>query len=381
LHLTQFREIPKEESLRQRWNALVRQTERPQVFFSWEWARAVQSAYGESLRPWLLLLEEEDKALVGLVALATDEKQRQVSFLGSTTGDYCDFLSAPGNRGAIVDAVLSECRKVNARITLANLPADSATLAAIRQTTSKHGYYLHERPAYECAQVSLASPKEREDVKAALQRKKMRRLTGAMEEKFAPRLEHLRSWDEVEGVLPGFAQAHVARFLATGRISNLTHPSRRKFLEELARLLSPSGWLTVSRLQVGGKSVAWNYGFQFAGSWFWYQPTFDTELEQFSPGVYLLAKIVSEACDNEDVKLVDLGLGSEGYKERFANGSRKTLHLTLTPSLVEHVRGVVRYKATELLKRWPAGERVVRVLLAGLAQVRGRFWEKRVGKT
>jgi CelD/BcsL family acetyltransferase involved in cellulose biosynthesis/RimJ/RimL family protein N-acetyltransferase len=381
VHLTQFREIPEEESLRHRWNALVQRAEPPQVFFSWEWAIAIQRAYAQSIFPWVLLLENEDKSLVGLVALATDRSQRQVSFLGSTTGDYCDFLSAPGYTSAMVEAVLAECKKVNARITLANLPADSATMAAVRQAASKYGYYLHQQPAYQCPQVSLRSPQQREELKAVLRRKKMRRLINEMEEKFAPQVEHLRSWDEVESMLPCFEQAHVARFLATGRISILAHPERRKFLEELARLLSESGWLTVTRLQVETKSVGWNYGFQFAGSWFWYQVTFDTDLEQFSPGVYLLAKIVEEACDTANVEVVDLGLGAEGYKERFANCSRETFHLTLSPSFLGHLLGVIRYRAATLLKGSPLGERAARNFRASLAETRKRFLELGSGKT
>jgi CelD/BcsL family acetyltransferase involved in cellulose biosynthesis len=381
LHLTQFREIPEDEHLRRRWNALVQRAQCPQVFFSWEWALAVQRAYQHSLRPWVLLLEDDDESLVGLAALATDASQERVCFLGSTTADYCDFLSVPGYGDAIVEAVLSECKKLNAAITLANLPADSATSAALGRAASNYGYHLHQRSAYLCTQVSTSSQGQRGEVKAALGRKKMRRLIGTMDQKFAPRLEHLRSWDDVEGALPSFEQAHVARFLATGRISNLAFPDRRKFLEELAALLSEAGWLTLTQLRVGDRSVGWNYGFQFARSWFWYQPTFDTDLEQFSPGAYLLAKIVSEACESENVELVDLGLGAEGYKERFANSSRETLHLTLVPSFLEHLRGLVRYRAVTFLKKWPAGERRVRSVLASMARSRERFGELGLGKS
>jgi len=41
--------------------------------------------------------------------------------------------------------------------------------------------------------------------------------------------------ENIQAALPAFADAHVARFLATGRISSLATPERRFFLEELAR--------------------------------------------------------------------------------------------------------------------------------------------------
>jgi CelD/BcsL family acetyltransferase involved in cellulose biosynthesis len=358
--LVQFREIPRDANFRRQWNALVEKAKGPEIFFTWEWACAVEKAYGDVLKPWLFVVQNDNGSLAGLAAFATDESGREVSFLGATTGDYCDVLGEPSCRGEVISSLLAECATSKARITLANLPADSATVAALHEAAHKHGYYVHARPAYECAQVSLRTEPEREQVRANLRRKKIRRLVAAMDEKASPQLQHLSSWQQVEGELEAFADAHVARFRAMGRRSNLEDARRRRFLTELGRQLSESGWLRLSRFQAGGKSVAWNYGFQFAGSWFWYQPTFDTGLEQFSPGVYLLAKIIGEACEDPAVTRVDLGLGAEGYKERFANDSRHTLHVTLTRSLPGHLRGMIRYRASERLRKWPTAKRVVR---------------------
>jgi CelD/BcsL family acetyltransferase involved in cellulose biosynthesis len=358
-----LRDIADQADLRCRWNALVQRVEHPEVFFTWEWARAMEQAYADSLHPWLLVFENDDKSIAGIAAMATDASRRHISFLASTTADYCDFLSDVHLRETITDAVLGECAKMNASITLANLPADSSTLPAVQRLATRHGYFLHARPAYECAQVSLGAPQEREAVKADLRRKKLRRLIGTMEAQLSPQLQHLTSWQQIEAELPAFTDAHIARFEATGRRSNLADPRRQKFLQGLARLGSERGWLRLSSLRVDDKPVAWNYGFQFAGSWFWYQPTFDTQLEEFSPGVYLLAKIIQEACDDASVKVVDLGLGAEGYKERFANSGRQTVHVTLTRSYAEHLREVVRYRTAQTIKKWPRAEKVVRRIL------------------
>ena len=142
-------------------------------------------------------------------------------------------------------------------------------------------------------------------------------------------LRHARSWNDIGLLLPTFAVAHVARFLATGRLSNLVRAERRRFLEKLAEALSLSGWVTLDQLLVGDRAAAWNYGFQFRGSWFWYQPTFDSKMEALSPGYCLLTMIIGEACDINEMRVVDLGLGAEGYKERFSNGTRATLHAGL----------------------------------------------------
>ncbi len=96
-------------------------------------------------------------------------------------------------------------------------------------------------------------------------RKMLRTISESMGREAPVRLEHARSWEAAASFLPQFMHAHVARFLVTGRISNVAHPERRVFLEELTKLLSESGWLLLTRMMAGEKAFAWNYGFQFSG--------------------------------------------------------------------------------------------------------------------
>jgi len=66
-----LRKIPDESSLRRQWSDLVLQMERPEVFYTCEWALAMQSAYQSSLTP-LLFLGYEGEDLIGVASLATD---------------------------------------------------------------------------------------------------------------------------------------------------------------------------------------------------------------------------------------------------------------------------------------------------------------------
>ena len=107
LRIVPLRKIPEESSLLERWNDLVLQMERPEVFYTCEWALALQSAYQASLRP-LLFLGYDGDDLVGVASLATDLGEQNVSFLAATTGDYCEFLSRPERRTEFVEAVFAE---------------------------------------------------------------------------------------------------------------------------------------------------------------------------------------------------------------------------------------------------------------------------------
>jgi CelD/BcsL family acetyltransferase involved in cellulose biosynthesis len=167
----------------------------------------------------------------------------------------------------------------------------------------------------------------------------------------------------VRDSLPEFIAAHVARFVFKGRSSHLASQERQDFLAALAEALCRERWLALTRLLVAGKPVAWNYGFQFAGSRFYYQPTFDGNWGRFSPGVILLNKLVEQACDTPEIGLVDLGLGEEAYKRRFANRYRQTLHATITTSPAVRLRETVRYHAVTAVKASPRLEHWVRRLV------------------
>jgi CelD/BcsL family acetyltransferase involved in cellulose biosynthesis len=376
MRIVLHRDIPDDPLLQEQWNALVQKMERPEIFYTHQWALAVCRAFGESLLPMLLLMYEGEK-LTGVAALATDPARMSASFLSGASADYCDLLSDPDDRAELVDAVLAELQRAGLpSIVFTSLPAESATMKALRSAARKHGYHLFVRPTAVCAQVDLGSQEERVKLKTALGKKKIfRHSMNSLGREGAVSFSHLVTWEAIEPVLAGFSVAHVARFLAMGRISNIASARRRTFLSELARSLSGNGWLVLSRMLVGDRPIAWNYGFQFQGSWFWYQPTFDTSYERLSPGHCLLSKIISEACDQAGMRLVDLGLGAEGYKERFATSARPTLHATFTKSLDRHTREFVRYYAGQAVKFVPGAESAVRAVLGYIGRTRRRFEE------
>jgi CelD/BcsL family acetyltransferase involved in cellulose biosynthesis len=381
LRLVLHKEIPEDADLRRRWNALALAAERPQVFYTWEWALAVYRTYHGTLQPLLFLAYDAGGSLCGVAALATDASGRRASFLCATTGDYCDFLSAAEHRKDFVGMVIAELRKQNIdQMALANLPADSTTASVIGEVAGPRGYRTFARTGYICAQVSLSAMERHGDAKPVLPRKKMlRRFLNAMGREAPIRLEHARSWTAVEAILPEFIQAHVARFLVTGRISNAARRERQEFLAELAKLLSESGWVVLTRLMSGSKAFAWNYGFQFQGTWFWYQPTFVSDLEKYSPGFCLLAKLIEEAADDPAVKTVDLGLGAEEYKDRFANQTRETLYVTVNTSAVRHYGEIFRYRAAEIVRASPRTEAAARKVLQRWRRVRERVAREGAG--
>jgi CelD/BcsL family acetyltransferase involved in cellulose biosynthesis/RimJ/RimL family protein N-acetyltransferase len=357
LRLEVCREIPTSERLRREWNRLVSEMETAEVFYTYEWALSVARAYRGSVTPLLVLAWDDDR-LAGVASLATGGRQDTAFFLSGFTADYCDFLSRPRDRSTFTDLVLGKVREIGiSDIALANLPKDSASARALRVESRRCGYHHFQRHAYWCAQVRMDSEPERARVKAqASARKTVRRCFNSLAKRGAVDFCNCHGRDAVSAAFGSFSRMHVARFLDTGRISNLCRPERRDFLKELAHQFSESSAVTLSQLTVGDRPIAWNFGFQFGGSWFWYQPTFDSRWERDSPGLCLLAKILITASDRPDIRVVDLGLGAEGYKERFATSMRETLHVTLSRDVRHYAREAARHHLATAVKKLPALE-------------------------
>ncbi len=364
MRIVLVREIPEESSLLKCWNKLVLEMEHPEVFYTSQWALAIQSAFKSAFKPPpkpLLFLGYDANVLVGLACLSSDPGEQNVSFLAGTTADYCDFLSRPDRRAEFVEAVLKELRLLKlSNLVLANLPADSATADALPNSARKYGFHVYIRPAYLCPRVELGSGAERQVLKTTVTSKRqLRKCLRALEKRGAVTTTFLRTWPQIRAALPGFVDAHLARFQAVGRGSFLFAPERKFLLEELARRFTDTGIVTLTRLMVGDRPVAWSYGFQFHGTWSLYQTAFDIGCADDSPGYCLLGRILIEACDTNTLQAVDLGLGSEEYKGWFANGRRETVHATVSTSAVHHLGAIARYRVASEVKNFPKLERTI----------------------
>jgi hypothetical protein len=350
-----LKEIPEDPDLCEAWNTLVLAMDNPEVFLTYQWALAASRGFQKNLSPLLFLMYEFEQ-LVGVVALAVDPNApRAAFFLTSSTADYCDIVSASANRRAVILVLLEEIQKLGlADLVLANVPSNSATLKELPSLVESSHFYITSRTAFDCGVVQMGDDSQRETLLQTLagksrEKRALKRLTTLGSVKVI----HLTEPEQIGASLESIISAQISRFLASNRVSPLVGSERRTFLRQLSDLLSHSGWLKISQLEIDGRPAAWNYGFRFGGSWFWYLPTFQMEYEHVSPGSCLLRLLVEEGARDASLKWLDLGLGDEPYKERFANDSRQTRYVHLSRGLRRHLISVGRQMITTTAARFP----------------------------
>jgi CelD/BcsL family acetyltransferase involved in cellulose biosynthesis len=355
VQVTVLKEIPEDPDLSEAWNTLVLTMENPEVFFTYQWALAASRGFQKHLSPLLFLMYDSGQ-LAGVAALAIDPNApRAAFFLTSSTADYCDIVSAPANRRAVTLALLKEIQKLGlANLVLANVPSNSVTLQELPGVAGSSRFYVTSRTAYNCGVVQLGGEQQRETLLQTLagkdrERRALKKLTNLG----AVKVIHLTEPEQIGASLESIVSAQISRFLASNRVSPLVGSERRRFLRHLSDLLSHSGWLKISQLEIDGRPVAWNYGFRFGGSWFWYLPTFQMEYEHVSPGSCLLRLLVEEGARDASLRWFDLGLGDEPYKERFANNVRQTRVVRLSRGFPGHILSIGRGMLTSNAARFP----------------------------
>ncbi len=354
MHVVVLREIPQDPQVIASWNDLARNMDRPEIFLTHEWALAASRAFSDTVQPLVFLVYESHR-LCGVAALATPrESTRSALFLTASTADYCDILSDPAMSGEVLAAIFQALHRTGVQdVVLANVPLDSPTLRELPRMAESLHYHLHSRAAFDCGLILLGSTEERQAILQTVRRKdRERRGLKKMGQMGPVRLTHLTSKLTDSDLMPIFL-AHISRFLATDRVSPLVLPERRAFLKELSRLLGQAGWLKISQIEIDGQPVAWNYGFHFCGSWFWYLPTFEIQYEHLSPGSCLLRLLLEEGCVDPSVSRLDLGLGDEAYKERFSNAVQPTRDLHLSTNLLRHKKIVSRDFLATCVTRFP----------------------------
>ena len=120
-----------------------------------------------------------------------------------------------------------------------------------------------------------------------------------------------------------------------------------EFYRGLVEGLDPRSDLRFAVLQAGDIPLAYHLGFEVAGKFIWYKPTFDINYWDWSPGEVLIGRLL-EYASGRAVAEFDFTLGDESFKYRFANVVRRLYTLKLYPP---GARGHVRRIGDSLKQR------------------------------
>ena len=346
------------QALRNDWNHLVAQSERPTVFLSWEWLYAWWTHFGNGMTLHLHVVRDSRGAVVGIGPFCIERvtgvwPARILRFLGTKVvgSDYLDILAAPGLEGEVSAAILQGLRESRAAWDIAELSDvldSSLTLRFLSEGARASRYSLAVAVGEWCPYLPLAETLEEYFV--SIGRSKRSRLKRAKKAVEAIGCTYVtaESQEALAPTLDVMFDLHERRWAARGLTGNMSHPSVRAFHHTLARLLGPGDRMRIYTLVREGKALACDYVLHWGTTAYFYQTAYDTDpaLEQYHPGYTLLANCI-EDCVARGAREFDFLRGREGYKERWTSTARETRKLTLVRN--EHGAAMARFRGEQAL--------------------------------
>lgn len=292
------------------WQGTLRRGPTNTVFLTPGYQRAWWRAFG---RGRLLLTVVEDQAGAGIAPLFADEGM--VFFVGSGGSDVLDFVGDlhPEKLAAALGAA-RESTPDFVGFRFYHVPDASTTPSRLSRAADALGLRLVEEGTEVAPALDLTDRRAREE---ALHKKSLRRHANWFNRRGGVSIEHVT---ETRGILPyltPFFEQHVRRWAQTPSPSLFLDDAQRDFYRELAFEGGGAGWVRFTVVEWEGVTLAYHFGFHYAGRWLWYKPSFAIEAARRSPGEVLLGSLIERAVE-EGAEVFDFGIGDEPFKGRFA---------------------------------------------------------------
>ena len=296
------------------------------------WALAWWRVFGAG-RSLRCVIVREGERPVALLPFALHE-DRSLRLIGTPHADYGDMVGSPEHAPGAFRAALQALTGDDSwdRIVCTNVRDDSVLAAGLRGLPPGWAARLLSEPGLPApAAVAAGDPSAMYD--AFIGKKSLRQFTRKLASTVGElSLVHYEERAEAQHRLDILIQQHEVRSALAGRESQFLSDTReRDLFRALLDELDPSHTVRYSVLWAGPHPVASHFGFEAAGRFLYYKPTFDVDYWELSAGQVLLVKMFEYASTRE-LPIFDFSIGDEDYKHRFANQTPVTRHYTLSRS-------------------------------------------------
>jgi len=342
-----------------------------------EWCHLTWEAFAPGARN-RLHVALDDGRVMGILPTSTHRMNRFGLFLPVTEGfagargDYSTPICGHPPRRDVVRALLDsalDSARDSGTLILSNLPVETGVPTLVDEFLSERGLLYQRREAHTSW---MPVPQTIAEAEAGMKKKlrtDVRRQIRRLEEAVGPiRLHVVTHRDEARALLPDMFEMHDRRWLAIGVPRTFSDPAARGHYEKMVAELWDQG-IHFSVLYAGDRAVAFHFGMVCAGFLLYYKPTFDPELQAYSPGKIHLRFLLDDAVAR-GLRGIDFLQGAEGYKQDWTSQETECVSFLirtrpLSPSHAWLTRGRpwLEQRVGPLYNRWSA--RIQAVLRRG----------------
>jgi CelD/BcsL family acetyltransferase involved in cellulose biosynthesis len=338
------------------WRALLARCPDSTVFQSVEWLDAWWRNLGRGFEAFVVAAYEGSH-LVGLAPLYRRPRtvlgvtRDELQFIGAGQSDYNVFSSMDGSE-SVVTALLDELTRhidSGACARLVEIPQTSLTFAMLHQRLANGLTGLQPAGTTLCPRLQIAGNED--GVAAVLRKDSLKRHFKALGKLGTIRVEHHADAAIADAQLPELFRQHIARWDSTPNPSIFLEPGSQEFYRDMVRGLAQAERMVLTTIHVDERPVASHLGFLSGRDFLWYKPTFDPELQKYSPGETLLKSLI-EFARERGFEAFDFTRGDERFKSRFATSTRQNASFEWIPRRLDRYCWEAARHARRMLKTW-----------------------------
>ena len=315
------------EMLRPAWEELLFQYPQSSIFSTLEWLAPWWRSFGEDQQLHVLAFEDMSSRLVGLAPLSISthatlgKKWKILRLMGDGSGDS-DNLDVPVVPEYADDVVVKLLRYLNNYFRLWDfcefntLPADSRIANRLISSLEEEGWphFTYKKPS--CCVVLPGDWETYLRELSSKVRKNYEYYRRRLDKLPSTRIYRCSKDVDLLACLEALFELHQTRWQSAGQPGSFSLASRRRFYQDLSAVLLERNQLEFWLLEIGGKTVAADYGLRYRDTVYALQSGFDLAYGLESPGFYLKAKML-KALIESGVRRYDFLAGFTESKARW----------------------------------------------------------------
>jgi CelD/BcsL family acetyltransferase involved in cellulose biosynthesis len=328
-------------SLRETWNNLLQESGDNNIFLTWEWLFTWWQHFGNDKKLRIFLIKDSDK-IIGIAPLMQSKYRIgfiSVDVIENLCSERCDYsgiiLTEKKQESMVIllDYIEKIIKDSSAIVRMFNIPENSSFLAVLREQypAFSKSLYLEERLVDYCSIIDL--PATWEEYLHSLSKKRRGNLRRAMKlltgNHHKLEFKKYTGGDDLRNQLLVLFKIHEKRWQAKNISSKFVRPEAREFYFDVSQALSQNNWLDLSFLNIDGKPVSVEWGFNYNDIHWAMTGAFDPGYSNYSVGNLHMMKLIEDTIQNK-LKKYDLLTGTENYKSLWTNCKTCNMQIIMT---------------------------------------------------
>jgi len=343
-------------SLKERWDALLEESSDNNIFLTWEWLFIWWRHYGKGKQLRILLIKEQDK-IIGILPLMQWQYKKgpfHVNVLENICAEECDYSGVilteriDESIAVLLDYLSKITSDGKTFVRIWHVPIASSFLTVLQKSYPLYAksLALDERLSSYCIYITLPATWEGYFQNLGRKtRRNIRRLSNLLERDHKVEFKKYSGDDEIQNKLEILFHLHQQRWQGKDNGSKFLETRAREFYIDASEAFQEKGWLDLSFLDIGGKIVSIEWGFNYDESYWSMTSSFDCDYSRYSVGNIHAMHLVKAAICNGQLKYYMLK-GTEEYKSHYTKTKASNILITLSHN---SLKGKFRVRSLNIL--------------------------------